>query len=133
MFFFVFLEAEPFQVPKVQALWSTALYLYIYSSRPLSIPAPLPWVTTSHSFTSFIWSGSTLAPPRVLLLTFFNTGHPQSMCTDVSFSALHFWHDDDDFTYPIGTAHDCRSANVVGIKNVNTVLLNGKIMIFKSF
>ncbi len=25
---------------------------------------------------------------------------------------------------PIGTVHDCRSANVVGIKNVNTVLLN---------
>ncbi len=33
----------------------------------------------------------------------------------------------------IGTMHDCRSANVVGIRNVNTVLLNKKIMIFKSF
>ncbi len=33
----------------------------------------------------------------------------------------------------IGTMHECRSANVVGIGNVNTVLLNGKIMIFKSF
>ncbi len=32
-----------------------------------------------------------------------------------------------------GTVHDCRSANIVGIRNVNTVLLNGKIVIFKSF
>ncbi len=32
----------------------------------------------------------------------------------------------------IGTVHDCKSADVVGIINVNTVLLNGKIMIFKN-
>ncbi len=32
----------------------------------------------------------------------------------------------------IGTVHDCRSANAVGIRNVNTVLLNGKIVIFKA-
>ncbi len=35
----------------------------------------------------------------------------------------------------IGTVHDCRSANVVeirNIRNVNTELLNGKIVIFKS-
>ncbi len=30
------------------------------------------------------------------------------------------------------TGHDCRSANIVGIKNVNAVLLNGKIMIFEN-
>ncbi len=29
------------------------------------------------------------------------------------------------------TGHDCRSANAVWIRNVNTVLLNGKIVIFK--
>ncbi len=33
----------------------------------------------------------------------------------------------------VGTVHDCRSTNIVGIGNVNTVLLNGKIVIFKSF
>ncbi len=28
--------------------------------------------------------------------------------------------------------HDCRSANVIGIRNVNTILLNGEIVIFNS-
>ncbi len=30
------------------------------------------------------------------------------------------------------TGHDCRGANVVEIRNVNTVLLNWKIVVFKS-
>ncbi len=39
---------------------------------------------------------------------------------------------DQIYILTIETVHNCRSANVVGIRNVNTVLLNGKIRILKS-
>ncbi len=38
----------------------------------------------------------------------------------------------ESFIRFIGTVHDSRSATAVRIRNVNTVLLNGKIVIFKS-
>ncbi len=37
------------------------------------------------------------------------------------------------FASKTGTVQDCRNANVVGIRNVNTVFLDRRIVIFKSF
>ncbi len=89
---------DMFRLSRFLILGSVAhsnLPYYTYCGWPLSIIALLSRAITLLSLTSFIWSSSIRAVPRVLPLVFSNVWHSQNRCTDVPLSAPHFQRDGD--------------------------------------